>query len=107
MSGGFSVEPESLRRGGEALQRVGDDFAVQLDGFDATLASYGTPWGGDEIGALIGQAYQAAVGYAMDCFYIAADEMAAAGEDLTVMAAAYDDTEKQNEDRFTGMSRGL
>jgi hypothetical protein len=107
MSGGFSVEPESLRQGADALQRIGDDFGTQLDGFDATLASYGTPWGGDEIGALIGKAYEAAVSYAMDCFYIAADEMAAAGEDLATMADAYDDTEQGNEGRFTAMAGGL
>jgi hypothetical protein len=103
MTEGFRVHPEALRAGGATLASVGAQLGEGLERFDAAIASFGQPWGGDYIGMLIGEAYQAAVDYAMGNFFAAADEIASAGEDVMGMADAYASTEESSQTMFTGL----
>jgi uncharacterized protein YukE len=103
MADGFRVNPEAMRASGAHLASTGEQLGASLEQLDAAIASFGQPWGGDYIGMLIGEAYQAAVDYVMDNFYSAADEIVAAGEDVIAMADAHARTDESSHATFTGM----
>ncbi|SNS65694.1 hypothetical protein SAMN05421812_101285 [Asanoa hainanensis] len=103
MAEGFRVNPEALRAGGVTLASVGVRLGEGLEQFDAAIASFGQPWGGDYIGMLIGEAYQAAVDYAMGNFFAAADEIISAGDDVVGMADSYVSTDESANTTFTGL----
>ncbi len=48
------------------LDRAAQDLARELKAIRAELAGFGEPWGGDEIGMLIGVTHQAVSGFAFD-----------------------------------------
>jgi hypothetical protein len=48
------------------LDKVAQDLARDLKGIKAELAGFGEPWGGDEIGMLIGVTHQVVSGFAFD-----------------------------------------
>ena len=101
MAGGIQVNPELLRIGGTALQQVGDELDAQLNSLEQELLSYGAPWGNDDIGQLIGAAYEAVVSYAFDCLREVLDEIRSSGIDLDGMAQRYEETERQIGEQFT------
>ena len=101
MAGGVQISPEALRLSGTALQQVGDQFESQLNALEQELLSYGAPWGNDDIGSLIGAAYEAVVSFAFECLREVLDEIRSSGIDLDGMAQQYEEAEQQITDRFT------
>lgn len=101
MPGGIQVDPELLRLGGTALQQVGDELEAQLNSLEQELLSYGAPWGNDDIGQLIGVAYEEVVSFAFECLREVLDEIRSSGIDLDGMAQRYEEVEQQIGDRFT------
>ena len=101
---GFDVVPEPLRDGGSQLADAGERFADAVEAFEATLAGYGEPWGSGDLASLIGPAYLQTADYILGCLYVAANEMASAGDDLVGMADAYDAVEAQVGQLFTSIS---
>ncbi|MDG4821381.1 hypothetical protein O7635_05870 [Asanoa sp. WMMD1127] len=65
---GFQVEPAALRASATGLDDVVDQFADALERFESTIAGFGEPWGGDEVGMLIGELYLGIHDLAMSCF---------------------------------------
>ncbi|GAA2691951.1 hypothetical protein [Actinoplanes palleronii] len=100
---GFAVDPAALRAGGDGVITVAQGFIGQVETFEAQMQGYGEPWGGDDIGSLIGIAYTAVSAWVLDCIAVAAEEIGSAGSDLTLMADNYESAE---EDLVTGL-RGL
>lgn len=91
---GFEVEPALLRSGGDQVIGVAERFLAEVEGFEARMQGYGEPWGGDDIGSLIGTAYTAVSAWVLDCIGTAVEEVGAAGSDLTLMADGYEATEQ-------------
>ena len=92
---GFEVEPAALRAGGDQVIGAADRFTGQLESFEAQMAGYGEPWGGDDIGSLIGAVYTGVSAWVLDCIGVAAEEIGAAGSDLTAMADNYESVEQE------------
>ncbi|MEV6350218.1 hypothetical protein [Actinoplanes sp. NPDC051851] len=88
-SGGLTIDPEGLDASGQSLQGVAERFGAALATFQAEIASFGQPWGADDIGSLIGAAHDEVSAAAYECYQGVIDEMAAAGADLSGMAATY------------------
>jgi hypothetical protein len=92
-SPGFQVDPAALGGSGTQLSEVAGTFLGALRAFEAELAGFGSPWGTDEIGSLIGAAHEEVAAWAFECFRTAAEELSAAGFDLGDMATAYEEVE--------------
>ncbi|GAA2711592.1 WXG100 family type VII secretion target [Actinoplanes palleronii] len=104
---GFETEPAALRAGGEQVIDVAERFIGQLESFEAQMAGYGEPWGGDDIGSLIGTVYVGVSAWVLDCIGVAAEEIGAAGSDLTLMADNYESVEQESADAMLGIHRLL
>ncbi|MEU1588033.1 hypothetical protein [Micromonospora sp. NPDC005710] len=100
---GFEVRPEALRAGGEQVIGAAERFTGQLESFEAQMAAYGEPWGGDDIGSLIGVVYSGVSAWVLDCIGVAAEEIGAAGSDLTAMAESYESVERSAADAMRGI----
>ncbi|GAA1893347.1 hypothetical protein [Asanoa iriomotensis] len=102
-SPGFQVDPAALGSSAASLSQAAGSFVGALRAFEAELASFGSPWGADEIGSLIGTAHAEVADWAFECFRTAADEIEAAGFDLGDMAAAYEQVEDRIRTTFEGL----
>ncbi|MEV6343271.1 hypothetical protein [Actinoplanes sp. NPDC051851] len=104
---GFQVEPALLRSGGDQVIGVAERFIGDLDGFESRMQGYGEPWGGDDIGTLIGTVYTAVSAWVLDCIGVAAEEIGSAGSDVTLMADNYEAADQDVADGMTGMQKML
>jgi PE family len=86
---GIRVTPSLLEAAGADLDALAGRLGSLLAAFSAELAAFGRPWGQDDIGTLIGTAHDEVSSYAFECYQSAVEEVAAAGEDLAVMARGY------------------
>lgn len=102
-----AIDPDGLRNAGDGLQDVSDRFLTELRTFLADLAAFGTPWGDDDIGSLIGAACEEVTAYAAECFESAIEELGVVGVDLNGMAHRGEETERLISEHFTGFSREL
>jgi methyl-accepting chemotaxis protein len=100
---GVQIQTEALRLSGTALQQVGDQFEQQLNALEQELLSYGAPWGNDDIGSIIGAAYEAVVTFAFECLREVIDEIRTSGLDLDGMAQQYEAAEQEISDRFNSL----
>jgi len=92
----MSVEiiPEVLRQAGNELGQVCGELEGELNNLESELLSMGEPWGNDDIGQLIGVAYQEVVSWAFDCLREVLNEMCESGTDLINQANAWDEKEQ-------------
>mgnify|MGYP001486715309 CR=1 FL=1 len=104
---GREIDLDSLRTAGAALQDVSGRFFDELQALVADLSAFGSPWGGDEIGSLIGAACEEVTSYAIECFSEAIEELGIVGVDLSQMAHLYEQNEIRLADQFTELNRGL
>ena len=104
---GFHVDPELLAVSGAGLQSVADRLAGELTAFQAELAGFGTPWGSDDIGSLIGVAHDEVSSFAFECYQTALEEIGAAGADVAVMGAQYAAVEETITGGFGDIQSGL
>lgn len=103
MTGGISIDTESLDRCGKDLENVAADFSSRLQRFQEDLFSFEAPWGHDEIGMLIGAAHEEVLEFAMDCFYDSMDAIQEAGVDLELAAEIYSELEDSLKTMFDQM----
>ncbi|GAA1775837.1 hypothetical protein [Actinomadura chokoriensis] len=91
------VSEADLRKAASRLGQAIDQMDQDLAAFKGELSGYGQPWGGDDIGMLIGACYQGAFELAMDCYDSNLDELDSFAEDLEEMADNYKDAEDLSE----------
>lgn len=87
---GFEVDTESLRRAAREFDAAVEALDDLLDGFDERLVALGEPWGGDDIGFLIGECYLPGYVTALACFDNNLDELGTYGDKLVAMADSYE-----------------
>lgn len=103
----LEIVTQTLRDAGKQLGGVADQFTSELQSLQSELASLGEPWGQDDIGMLIGIAYQEVVSFALEVFFGALDEMRESGSDLGRIADMYDAVEKEIGDVFKRLGESL
>src|SRR5512139_2826207 len=92
---GYSIQPETLRKAASELQAAGDELSSLWDNLVALVQGMGEPWGGDDIGMLIGTSYMSVQEAADDSYGGAAEDMAAMAESLTAMADNHEAAEQE------------
>jgi hypothetical protein len=100
MAAGFEVDPQTVRGAAHGLGQVARRFWGELDEVQARLAGYGSPWGNDDIGALIGETYLEVSEFAFDRFQSILDDLQYFADGLDRMAANYDSVESGNTAAF-------
>jgi hypothetical protein len=78
---------------GQLLGATGGQLHSEISRFEAELAAFGGPWGDDDLGSLIGLAYQEIRDVALDCLYANVDDLTDQADGLREMAAAFRDTD--------------
>jgi hypothetical protein len=101
------VDPDGLRVAGTNLQDISDRFLTELRAFLADLQGFGTPWGNDDIGSLIGAACEEVTAYAAECFESAIEELGVVGVDLNRMAHLVEEDERAITARLGGLGQEL
>lgn len=103
MNDGVQISTDVLRATGTGLGQVGDQLEQQLNALESELMSFGEPWGNDDIGSLIGIAYQEVVSWAFECLREVLNEIRQSGSDLGAMAERYDELEQNITNSFNNL----
>ncbi|TDB91921.1 hypothetical protein E1264_00170 [Actinomadura sp. KC216] len=93
----LKVDPGQIRKGATGMQGSSSQLRGRLQDFQAKLAGYGEPWGGDDIGFVIGTIYMAASELAFDCYSSQIDGIDEMSEGATLMANNYQSAEDLSE----------
>jgi hypothetical protein len=93
---GYEVDPERINSAGGGITTSAQQLRADWKAFEGQLASFGEPWGGDDVGFLIGGCYQAIYEVAAECYAENVDEMEAHGENVKTVAANHQSGEQAN-----------
>ena len=107
MTEGFQVSPDQLTSSAERLKQVADEFTEQVSQFQSQIQGYGEPWGGDDLGMLIGIAHGACFEAAMQCFQENSEELGQRAEALKAVAKNYTAMEESNVQGVNSISQAL
>ena len=97
---GVQIVPDTLRQAGNGLSQVCSELEGELNKLESELSAMGEPWGNDDIGQLVGAAYQEVVAWAFDCLREVLHELCESGTDLINQATQWEDQEQQVEAGF-------
>jgi uncharacterized protein YukE len=103
----YTVQPETLRDAGRELSAAGDRLNEQWTALKSTVDGMGQPWGGDDIGMIIGESYTAIQDQADESFSGAAEDLAAFGEKLAAMADNHEKAEESMVGEINSVSAAL
>ncbi len=92
----LGIDSAALRYSGGGVQTTAEEMSQRLTAFQSELAAFGQPWGNDDLGSLIGMAYETVLDVAMDCIAGNLDGLAEDGAGLVGMADSYDAVEQEN-----------
>lgn len=93
MTGDFTVDADRMEASGQRLGASGDQLHAEVSRLEAELAPFGSAWGDDDLGSLIGLAYREIRDVALDCLYDNVTELADDAQGVRDMAAAFRDTD--------------
>jgi hypothetical protein len=97
---GVQIVPDTLRHAGNGLSQVCSELEGELNKLESELSAMGEPWGNDDIGSLVGAAYQEVVAWAFDCLRDVLNELCESGTDLINEATQWEQQEQQVEQGF-------
>ncbi|MDL4772861.1 WXG100 family type VII secretion target [Actinomadura xylanilytica] len=104
---GYTVQPQTLRAAASGLASAGERLAAEWRNLVSGVEGMGAPWGGDDIGMLIGESYTAVQTKAGESFSGAAEDLAALGEKLMEMADNHERAEEEMVGEITSISTAL
>ncbi len=99
MAGGMEIDPDSIARAGSDMLSAADRIHREVSTFQSELASYGEPWGADDLGSLIGMVYGVIEEIAMESYTGNAAEIEDIANGTRIMGANYAATEETNTDQ--------
>ncbi|HEY8454515.1 MAG TPA: hypothetical protein VIL34_02890 [Actinopolymorphaceae bacterium] len=101
------VSPSQLDKAGQDLGAVAERLSAELQSTMNELASFGDPWGGDEIGMLIGVTHQVVSELAFEKLGQLCDDLGLDSEALRSMAKAYQEAEEFASQLLEQIGKGL
>ncbi|MFC9973746.1 WXG100 family type VII secretion target [Spirillospora sp. NPDC127200] len=107
MTNRSTITPESLRSAAKGLSAAGERLGQEWSNLKSTVQGMGQPWGGDDIGMLIGESYTAVEAQADESFTGAAEDLSAFGEKLTTMADNHEKAQEQMVGEINSVSAAL
>jgi hypothetical protein len=96
-----------LRNAADGLDEVAQRLGRELRSVQNELAGYGEPWGGDEIGMLIGVTHEVVSELAFEKLDELQKDLASHAEALDGVARTYSDNEAHGEEVLERTSRHL
>jgi len=105
MGGQMDVDPERIRSAGSGIRSSAEQLKSEWTSFQGELASYGQPWGNDDLGSLIGMCYQAIVEVAQECYEENTGDIGDHAEGVHAMATNYQETEKETTGQVKEINR--
>jgi hypothetical protein len=85
----MDVSPDRIRKAGSGIRTSAQQLQGGWEAFQAELASFGQPWGNDDLGSLIGACYQAILEVAAECYAENIAEIDGHAEGVQTMAANF------------------
>lgn len=107
MTESFQVSPDQITSSAERLKQVADEFTQQVSQFQSEITGFGEPWGGDDMGMLIGIAHGACFEAAMKCFQENSEELGERAEALKAVAKNYTKMEESNVQSVNSVAKAL
>lgn len=95
MTDEFTVDADRMQVSGQLLGASGDQLHAEISRLAAEVGAFGAGWGDDDLGSLIGLAYQEIRDAALECLYDNAAELADQARGVRDMAAAFRDTDDE------------
>ncbi|MFC4912841.1 hypothetical protein [Actinomadura gamaensis] len=89
----LNVDHQQLLKTGRDIGAAATNLRSHWQQFQSELASYGEPWGNDDIGSIIGGCYQAILQIFEDCLNDNIDGVQEHAEGVQSMAATYRESE--------------
>jgi hypothetical protein len=100
-SGTIQIHPESLRQVGSGLQKVSQELEGAINELENYVRGLGdSAWGNDDIGQLIGVAFDEVITFAFECLREVLAEILDSAGDLGKMADRYEAAEQQFQQQF-------
>ncbi|MEJ2856863.1 MULTISPECIES: hypothetical protein [unclassified Saccharothrix] len=103
MSGHLNLSGEAIGRSGDQLTGTAERLTGEIASFRASLASYGNPFGGDDLGSAMQMIYDVISEAAMESFEDNAAVLTETGGKLVEMGAEYVNVEQANHGLFTSL----
>lgn len=97
----------SLQQAADDLDKVAHRLGRELRFVQDELAGYGEPWGGDELGMLIGVTHEVVSELAFDKLGELQEDLASHAEALDGVARTYRDNEAHGQELLERTSRNL
>ncbi|MEU9740362.1 hypothetical protein AB0E12_14380 [Micromonospora chersina] len=94
MTGEIEINPEAIIDAGDNILASAQRIRSAVSAFNAELAAFGTPWGGDDLGSLIGMVYETIRDLAMETYDANLVEIEDIGKLSRVMGVNYQETER-------------
>jgi uncharacterized protein YukE len=101
---GYEIDPTALRQAAKSLGVVGEQLSSQWNALMSTVQGMGEPWGGDDIGMLIGMSYLAVQDVANESYTSAAQDLAGYAEKLTAVADNHERNEQESAAAISAIS---
>ncbi|MCP2343637.1 hypothetical protein [Actinomadura rupiterrae] len=89
----LKVDHQQLLKTGRDIGTAASDLRAHWQQFQGELASYGEPWGNDDIGQVIGLCYQGALQIFGDCLDDNIGAVTEHAEGVQAMAGTYRESE--------------
>jgi uncharacterized protein YukE len=107
LANGYEIRPETLRTAANGLKDSGDRLTQEWSNLLSTVEGMGDPFGGDDIGMIIGESYYAVQDQADESFSGAAEDLGALAEKLVTMADNHEKAEQQMAGDVNAVSTAL
>lgn len=101
----MDIDPDQIGSAGRGIRSSAERLRSEWATFQQELASYGEPWGNDDLGSLIGMLYQGVHELAADCYQDNASAIDADAERMNTMATNYRETERRTTDQVSEFNR--
>lgn len=94
MAGEIEIDPETIIDAGDNILASAQRIRSAVSAFNAELAAFGAPWGGDDLGSLIGMVYEMIRDLALESYDGNLVEIEDIGKLSRVMGMNYQETER-------------
>ncbi len=97
----MNVDPDGVAASGRLIGLSGKQLSAEVARLVAELSGFGEPWGDDDIGSLIGLAYNEIRDLTFEVLAGNIDEMLEHADDVQEMAEAYRSTDETSAENLS------
>jgi uncharacterized protein YukE len=102
----YRIQAQSMRTAAGELQNTGQRLSEQWKAMLSTVRGMGEPWGGDDIGMLIGMSYKEIESQADESLSGVAEELGGIADGLRKAADTHEDAEEKSITAVSSVYKG-